>query len=47
MDATRRHFLGLAMTVAGYEPMSIIIMPHVELVVNDLAREKKLRLNVQ
>ena len=46
MDATCRHFLGLAMTVGSYEPMSIIIMPHVEPVVNDLAPEKKSRRNV-
>jgi hypothetical protein len=39
MDATRRHFVGLAMMLDSYEPMSITILPHVVMLVNDLARE--------
>jgi hypothetical protein len=39
MDATRRHLVGLAMMLDSYEPMSITILPHVVMLVNDLGRE--------
>ena len=47
MNATRRRFVGLTITRLIYGRMSVIIMPHVEPVVNDLAPENESRPDVR